>query len=76
MHKAEEVLHRHFPNASIELRPGYQGRIHVIIASPAFNGLREEEKQEMVWDVLRADLNEESQSITLVIPYGMDELYG
>ena len=74
--KAEASLHQHFPNAGIELRPGYQGRIHIIIASPSFNGLKEEEKQEMVWDFLRADLKEEAQNITLVIPYSMDELYG
>ncbi len=74
--RAEDSLHQHFPNAGVESRPGYQGRIHIIIASPAFNGLREEEKQELVWGVLRGDLKEESQHISLVIPYSMDELYG
>lgn len=72
--RAEEALRSAFPNSVIEVEPSYKGRVHLRIVSPAFNGKNEQEKQALVWDVLRAELEEDAQAITLALAYGMDEL--
>lgn len=53
---------------------GYLGRVHVKIVSRRFNGMAEEEKQSLVWEILRADLGEAAQGVSLVIPYATEEL--
>ena len=50
------------------------GRVFVKIVSPYFNGRSEREKQNIVWDALKAQLGEGSQAVSLVLPFGMDEL--
>lgn len=72
--KAVKALRSAFPESVIEVEPSYKGRVHLRIVSPAFNGKNEQEKQALVWDVLRAELEEDAQAITLALAYGMDEL--
>jgi stress-induced morphogen len=69
-----QVLRVAFPDAAIQTERGWQGRVHVRIISPQFNGLREADKQEMVWTALRASLGEDAQAVSLVLVFGMDEL--
>ena len=63
-----------FPGASIKTEEGWQGRVHVKIVSSAFDGRSEAVKQGMVWEVLRSVLGPDAQAVSLVLPYGMDEL--
>lgn len=62
------------PNAAVETAEGWHGRVHAKIVSPAFNGLDEERKQTLVWDVLREHLGADAQAVSLVLIYGMDEI--
>ena len=71
---AVEALRGAFPNSVIEANRSYRGRAHLRIISPAFNGKDEKEKQGLVWDVLRAELEEAAGAVTLVLAYGVDEL--
>lgn len=72
--KAVEALRGAFPNSVIETEESYRGRVHLRIVSPAFNAKSEQEKQALVWDVLRAELEDDAQAVTLALAYGMDEL--
>ena len=73
--KVEQVLRRAFPeNTIIETEPGYQGRVRVKLVPSRLNGKSEREKQDDLWEILRAELREEAQSVSYVIAYGTDEL--
>ena len=72
--RVETTLRQAFPNAAIVSDEGWHGRVHTKVVSPAFNGLSERDKQELVWNVLRSELGPESQSVALVLAYGTDEL--
>lgn len=70
-----EWLRQEFgPNTTIRTDEGWHGRVHVKIVSSAFDGRIEDEKQAMVWEVLRRELGTESQAVSLVLAYGMDEI--
>ncbi len=68
------VLRNAFPNAAIKTDEGWHGRIHVKIVSPAFDGVNPERRQSLVWDVLRQELQEEAQFVSLVLPLGLDDV--
>ena len=44
------------------------------MVSATLNGKTEAEMQPFVWDVLRNTLGEDSQAVSIVTPYGTDEL--
>jgi stress-induced morphogen len=71
---ATAALREVFPDSLIQTDEGFEDRVHIKIISPAFNGLRERDKQAKVWDVLEARLGRDTEAISLVVPYGMDEL--
>ena len=62
------------PNSAIRTEEGWHGRVHVKIVSNAFDGMSEEEKQEIIWTELRNRLGAESQAVSLVLAYGLDEI--
>ena len=72
--KAVAALRAAFPNSAVETERGFEGRVHVRIMSPSFDGKRETTKQALVWDVLHAALGPEAEAVSLVLVYGMDEL--
>jgi len=73
--RVEDVLTEAFPNAAIETQSGFQGRVHVRIISPEFNGKGERDKEQMVWDALKHGLKAgELRRVSLVLVFGMDEL--
>ena len=74
---AQQALRAAFPGSAIETERGFEGRVHVKIVSPAFNGKNETRKQNLVWEALRAKLDAmDLQGVTIVMAYGMDELPG
>ena len=73
--RVEEALRRHkFPKDIVEVSEGYLGRVHVLVVSPQLNGLTEEQKQNTIWEILKAELADGAQGVSLVIAYGTDEL--
>ena len=73
--KVEQVLRRAFPtNSVVEVEEGYQGRVRAKVVSSLLNGMREQEKQNYLWDIVQNELGEETQSIAFILAYGTDEL--
>ena len=70
----EEALTNAFPHPYLELTEGYLGRVHVLFISPGLNGLTEHGKQNQVWEVLRAEMGDQAQGVSVVMAYGTDEL--
>jgi hypothetical protein len=60
--------------ALIELSEGYLGRVHVLLVTGDLNGKSDSEKQNFVWDILKAELGRSAQGVSLVIAYGTEEL--
>ena len=61
-------------NAAIATHEGYEGRVHVKLVSPLFDGLSASEKQDKFWESLRERLGEEAQTVSLAEIYGMDQV--
>jgi stress-induced morphogen len=72
--KVEQALREEFPKDTIEINKGYKGRVHVLIVSPRFNDMTERQKQDYIWDILKAELEEDVQAVSLALVYGTDEL--
>jgi hypothetical protein len=49
-------------------------RVWVVVISKDLNSRSEEEKQQRVWDVLKASLKDEAQLVAMVVAYGTQEL--
>ncbi len=70
-----ETLQEAFgPNAAVRTDEGNSGNVYVRIVSDRFDGLNERAKQELIWDVLRQNLKEESQAVALVLAFGTDQI--
>ena len=73
--KVREALQRAFgPNTAIRTDEGEAGRIYVRIVSDRFDGLSERVKQDMIWNTLRQELQEDSQAVALVLAFGTDQV--
>jgi len=72
--KVEKALREAFPKETIEVSEGYKGRAHVLVVSAKFNDMSERQKQDYVWDVLRAELQDDAEAVTTVICYSTEEL--
>ncbi len=72
--KAEKALRAVFPTDTIDVTESYKGRAHVLIVSATFNGMSERQKQDFIWDVLRAEMESDADAVTSVVCYGTEEL--
>ena len=73
--KVEQALRRAFPtNSVIEIEEGYQGRVRAKVVSGQLNGMREQEKQSYLWDILRQELGADAENVSYALAYGTDEL--
>ena len=74
--RVQRILEQRFPNntAAFSFEKGYHGHLYVKIISEEFNGLSEEAKQRLIWDLLKQELGPDAQDIALAMTYGMDEL--
>ena len=63
-----------FPEDTIVVSEGYNGRVHLKLVSQMFDGWNEREKQAYIWDLLRDELPEVAQGVSLALAYGTDEL--
>ncbi len=62
------------PNLTVRTDEGWMGRIHAKVVGTAFDGRTEDEKQAMVWEVLRRELKADADAVSLVLVYGIDEI--
>jgi len=72
--RVRDALRRAFPEDTVDVSEGYLGRVHVLVVSSRFNGLTEMQRQNMIWEVLRAELGDEAEAVTLAAVYGTDDL--
>ena len=75
--KIEELLRKEFnENSTVDVSDGYQDNIHIVVVSNKFSGKSENEKQDMLWNVIEAsDLSDfDKNKISLIIPYSPAEL--
>jgi hypothetical protein len=72
--KIKQNLRRAFPEETVDTRPGYMGRVHVLVVSRRFNGMSERQKQDLFWEILRVESPDEAEAVTVAILYGTDEL--
>lgn len=75
--KLEDLLRKEFnENSTVAVSDGYQDNIHIVVVSNKFSGKSENEKQDMLWNVIEAsDLSDfEKNKISLIIPYSPAEL--
>ena len=64
-----------FPKDTVEITEGYLGRVHVLVVSPKLNGMSGQQKQDLVREILNAELGEEeAQGVSLVLAWGTEEL--
>ena len=75
--RIESILRDRYPGDTIDASlSGIRDNIHVLVVSKTFDDLSETQKQERLWDVLRAgglseaDLNR----ISLILPLSVQEL--
>jgi acid stress-induced BolA-like protein IbaG/YrbA len=72
--QVKEVLRETFPEDTIEISKGYKGRVHVLVVSSKFNDMTDRQKQDFIWEILKAELEDEVQAVSLALVYGTDEL--
>jgi stress-induced morphogen len=73
--KTRAILSKTFgPNAAIRTDEGEGGTVFVRIVSDKFDGVSESDKQQVIWDVLRGELNKDAQAIALVLAFGTDQV--
>jgi len=72
--KVVAALRKQFPTDTVDVTEGYLGRAHVLVVSRQFNDMTEHERQDFLWEILKAELAEEAQGVSFAIAYGTDEL--
>lgn len=72
--RVKSALRLIFPHDTISMDEGYNGRVHVKVVSERFNGRSEQEKQNLIWEMLSDSLGSDAQAVSLAMAYGTDEL--
>lgn len=74
--KIETIISAEFPGETVDVSDGHADNIHVIVVSRKFDGMREKEKQELLWGAIdKSNLSEEEKvKISLILPYSPSDL--
>jgi acid stress-induced BolA-like protein IbaG/YrbA len=74
--KIEDILRKEFPGETVDVSDGYNDNIHVVVVSRKFDGMREKEKQELLWKPIdEGNLTDsEKVKISLILPYSPGDL--
>ena len=75
MAKIREALTNSFPDANLNVGPGYFDNIHIIVTSRKFEGKSNVERQEIVWsavDSIGLD-DAEKAHISMILPQTPEE---
>jgi len=62
-------------NVIVETNESYKGRIHLRVISPKLNGRATEERNQLLMDILHAELGADAQAVSLLMGYGTDDLF-
>jgi acid stress-induced BolA-like protein IbaG/YrbA len=71
-----DILRERFPGETVDVSDGYGDNIHVVVVSRQFDGLREREKQDLLWTAIdRSGLSDHEKTlISLILPYSPGDL--
>lgn len=74
--KIDDILRKRFPGETVDVSDGHGDNIHVVVVSRQFDGLREKEKQDLLWRAIdESDLSDaEKVKISLILPYSPADL--
>lgn len=75
--KIESLLRREFnENSTVDVSDGYQDNIHIVVVSRKFSGRSENEKLDMLWNLIESGglSDSDRNRISLLIPYSPEEL--
>lgn len=74
--KIETILRAAFPGETVDVSDGHGDNLHIIVVSRKFEGMREKEKQDLLWGVIdRSDLTDaEKVLVSLILPYSPGDL--
>ena len=74
--KVEDILRPRFPGETVDVSDGHADNVHVIVVSRRFDGMREKEKQDLLWSTIEeGDLSaDEKVKISLILPYSPGDL--
>lgn len=74
--KIEDILKAEFPGETVDVSDGHGDNIHVIVVSRRFSGMREKEKQDLLWGAIdKSNLTDgEKVHISLILPYSPSDL--
>ncbi len=75
--KIEELLRKEFnENSTVDVSDGYQDNIHIVVVSRKFSGRSENEKQDIIWNLIETSnlSDSDKNKISLIIPYSPEEL--
>jgi acid stress-induced BolA-like protein IbaG/YrbA len=70
------ILRARFPEETVDVSDGYGDNIHIIVVSRQFDGLREREKQDLLWSAIdHSDLSDHQKTqISMILPYSPGDL--
>jgi len=71
-----DALRAKFPSDTVDISDGYQGNIHVLVVSRAFDRLSEQGKRNFLWRIIDStDLTDDEKGlISLILPFSVAEL--
>ena len=75
--KIEELLRKEFnENSTVDVSDGYQDNIHIVVVSRKFSGRSENEKQDIIWNLIETSnlSDSDKNKISLIVPYNPEEL--
>ena len=72
----EDILRARFPSETVDVSDGHAENIHVIVVSRQFDGLREREKQDLLWSAIDQSALTDGQKtqISMILPYSPADL--
>lgn len=72
----ERILRGAFPSDTVDVSDGFQDNVHVVVVSRQFDGMREKEKQDMLWSLIESGglTDVEKVKISMILPYSPGEL--
>lgn len=72
----ENALRPQFPTDTVDVSDGYKENIHILVVSRKFDGMMEQDKQDLLWGLIdKTDLRDDEQAlISLVLPLSPAQL--
>ena len=74
--RIEAILRARFPGETVDVSDGHGENVHVIVVSRKFDGMREREKQDLLWSAIDQSTLTDGQKtlISMILPYSPADL--